>query len=198
MLKVTKQQSLIVQAIVFLMVGMLCLPIFQALTKWLGGLIWPWSPWGHWYGWATYTFIWIYALIVWAFSWVSQYVLWFTPIMTLMVVVITIKERNQLEFEGYKKVFLFQTRQLAKTWRKENGFGNDQLKAFLNVAHLALSAGVNKKDLQMWFLLGFRQGNKGADQILEDNEFELLYRSTEGGLATQPELWTKGKPCLVH
>ena len=100
--------------------------------------------------------------------------------------------------EGYKKVVLFQTRQLAKTWQKERGFGNDQLKAFLNVAHLSLSAGIDKKDLQMWFLLGFRQGNDKADEILEVNNFELVYPSKEGALAVRPELWAEGKPISVH
>ena len=79
MIKVTKQKSLLVQAIVTLVIGMLSIPVFQTLTEWLGSLVWPWSPWEQWYGWIAYATVWVYALIAWAFSWVAQYIMWFTP-----------------------------------------------------------------------------------------------------------------------
>ncbi len=197
MIKVTKQQSLFVQATVMLVVGMLSIPMFQVLTKWLGGFVWPCSPWEHWYGWVTYVFIWIYAFLAWAFCWVAQYVMWFTPIVVLVFVIATLKERYQLKVEGYKKAVLFQARQLAKTWQQGRGFGKYELDAFLNVSHLALEAGIHQKDMQLWFLWGLRQGSINANQILEDSDFELLYPSTRD-LATLPELWVGDKPCPVH
>lgn len=198
MIKVTKQQSLFFQSVVILAVGMLSIPVFQSLTVRLDSFVWPFSPWEHWYGWGAYLIVWIYAFIAWAFCWVSQYIMWLTPLVVIMLAVLTIKERRSIIVEGYKKLVLFQTRNLSKSWVQGKGFGKVQLSSFLNATHLALSAQIPKKDLQMWFLLGFRQGNTNADKILEKNKFEIIYSPRNGNLASLPEMLRNGKLCPTH
>ena len=58
--------------------------------------------------------------------------------------------------KGFRKTFLFHTRELIKSWNGSS-FGEDQTKAFLNIVHLARNSRIRVDELQKWFKWGSRQ-----------------------------------------
>lgn len=189
MLNIKRQENLFVTYLFFTVVGLSCTFLFKWLAAVLGPFVWPFAPWHGWLAWIVYAVIWLYALIFWAFCWICQYLLWASPLVSLMMIVSRTYERRLIRDAGYKKLFEFHTRNLIRSW-DTTGFGKDQLNAFLNVAHLAITAGISTKTLQQWFWTGFSQGKEGA-LALAGKGITIDY------LEESPEMVTSGIRLLI-
>jgi len=90
----TKERPNLLMHVFASLIVLMSIPIFQALPKWLGIFIWPFTPWGE--GWLIipYTALWFYTLLAWAFFWIAQYVIWLSFVPIAWSAYKTVKEKG--------------------------------------------------------------------------------------------------------
>lgn len=117
--------------------------------------------------------------LVRVFFFAAKYLMLLTVIPAISIYLTLQKERYFQIHNGYKRLIIFQSRYLAKSWKGNNSFGKYQLDSLLNVVHLALEANIKKEFIIEWMQTGFAQTASG----LLSHDLKFVY--PEIGLSYQ-------------